>query len=151
MIIYPYLTLSSLHFSSFPRSVLVAKQLDTKQLANLVLRTVFLRVKKRRGKVLRTKFIMSHVWTHSRPHSPFRYLHDDVTIKEHDENLDKVLRKFEEHGLTLNPLRPNNDLSQTSHCNIKGLSVSEVMRIENKITHSSQILLIFLQLLPLLQ
>ena len=34
----------------------------------------------------------------------------------------------------LNPLRPNNDLSQTSHCNIKGVSVSEVMRIENKIT-----------------
>ena len=34
----------------------------------------------------------------------------------------------------LNPLRPNNDLSQTSHCNIKGLSVSEVMRIENTIT-----------------
>ena len=33
-----------------------------------------------------------------------------------------------------NPLRPNNDLSQTSHCNIKGVSVSEVMRIENKIT-----------------
>ena len=28
-----------------------------------------------------------------------------------------------------NPLRPNNDLSQTSHCNIKGLSVSEVTRI----------------------
>ena len=28
-----------------------------------------------------------------------------------------------------NPLRPNSDLSQTSHCNIKGLSVSEVMRI----------------------
>ena len=27
-----------------------------------------------------------------------------------------------------------NDLSQTSHCNIKGLSVSEVMRIENMIT-----------------
>ena len=34
----------------------------------------------------------------------------------------------------LNPLRPNSDLSQTSHCNIKGLSVSEVMRIENMIT-----------------
>ena len=34
----------------------------------------------------------------------------------------------------LNPLRPNNDLSQTSHCNIKGVSVSEVMRIENEIT-----------------
>ena len=34
----------------------------------------------------------------------------------------------------LNPLRPNNDVSQTSHCNIKGLSVSEVRRIENMIT-----------------
>ena len=34
----------------------------------------------------------------------------------------------------INPLRPNNDLSQTSHCNIKGLSVSEVLRIENMIT-----------------
>ena len=33
----------------------------------------------------------------------------------------------------INPLRPNSDLSQTSHCNIKGLSVSEVMRIENMI------------------
>ena len=33
-----------------------------------------------------------------------------------------------------NPLRPNIDLNQTSHCNIKGLSVSEVMRIENMIT-----------------
>ena len=32
---------------------------------------------------------------------------------------------------SINPLRPNNDLSQTSHCNIKSLSVSEVMRIEN--------------------
>ena len=32
-----------------------------------------------------------------------------------------------------NPLRPNNDLSQTSPCNIKGLSVSEAMRIENMI------------------
>ena len=30
--------------------------------------------------------------------------------------------------------KPNSDLSQTSHCNIKGLSVSEVMRIENMIT-----------------
>ena len=34
---------------------------------------------------------------------------------------------------SFNPLRPNNDLSQTSHSNIKGLSVSEVMRIENVI------------------
>ena len=33
-----------------------------------------------------------------------------------------------------NPLRPNSDLSETSHCNIKGLSVREVMRIENMIT-----------------
>ena len=36
--------------------------------------------------------------------------------------------------LSINPLRPTNDLSQTSHCNIKGLSVREVMRIENMIT-----------------
>ena len=34
----------------------------------------------------------------------------------------------------VNPLRPNNDLSQSSHCDIKGLSVSEVLRIENMIT-----------------
>ena len=34
----------------------------------------------------------------------------------------------------INPLRPNSDPSQTSHCNLKGLSVSEVMRIENMIT-----------------
>ena len=37
-------------------------------------------------------------------------------------------------GFLFNPLRPNSDLSQTSHCNIKALSVREVMRIENKIT-----------------
>ena len=36
--------------------------------------------------------------------------------------------------IPVNPLRPNNDLSQTSHCNIKGLSVRDVMRIENMIT-----------------
>ena len=35
---------------------------------------------------------------------------------------------------TITPLRPNSDLSQTSHCNIKGLSVSDVMRIEIMIT-----------------
>ena len=35
---------------------------------------------------------------------------------------------------SVNPLRPNSDLSQTSHCNIKGLSVRELMRIENMIT-----------------
>ena len=36
--------------------------------------------------------------------------------------------------MVINPLRPNSDLSQTCHWNIKGLSVSEVMRIENVIT-----------------
>ena len=36
---------------------------------------------------------------------------------------------FELSTLTL--LRPNSDLIQTSHCNIKGLSVSEVMRTES--------------------
>ena len=41
---------------------------------------------------------------------------------------DRDLRSY------INPLRPNNDLSQTSLCNIKGLSVSEIMRIENMIT-----------------
>ena len=34
----------------------------------------------------------------------------------------------------INLLRPKSDLSQTSHCNIKCLSLSEVMRIENMIT-----------------
>ena len=34
---------------------------------------------------------------------------------------------------TFNPFRPNSDGSQTSHCNIKDLSVSQVMRIENVI------------------
>ena len=33
-----------------------------------------------------------------------------------------------------NALRPNNDESQTSHSNIKGVSVSEVMRIANMTT-----------------
>ena len=41
-----------------------------------------------------------------------------------------------QHTVLFNPLRPNSDLSQTSHCNIKGLSVSEVMRIENMITQA---------------
>ena len=44
------------------------------------------------------------------------------------------LREIFDKQFSLNPLRPNSDLSQTSHCNIKGLSVSEVMRIENIIT-----------------
>ena len=35
--------------------------------------------------------------------------------------------KIEKHKSKsqINPLRPNNDLSQTSHCNIKAVSVSE--------------------------
>ena len=37
------------------------------------------------------------------------------------------------HACGLNPLRPNSDLSQTSHYNIKSLPVRKVMRIENMI------------------
>ena len=44
-----------------------------------------------------------------------------------------VLRRKKDLA-NINPSRPNSDLSQTSHCNIKDLSVSEVMRIENMIT-----------------
>ena len=46
--------------------------------------------------------------------------------------LHKACPKYKHMDLT--PLRPNSDLSQTSHSNIKGLSVSKVMRIENMIT-----------------
>ena len=49
------------------------------------------------------------------------------------ESLETV-KTLPKTSLSLNPLRPNSDLSQTSHCNIRGLSVSEVMRIENVIT-----------------
>ena len=42
--------------------------------------------------------------------------------------------KSEKKNYSFNPLRPNSDLSQTSHCNIKGLLVREVMRIEKMIT-----------------
>ena len=52
-----------------------------------------------------------------------------VSIFDLLEQLDKSAFKR-----AINPLRPNSDPSQTSHCNIKGLSVSEVMRIENMIT-----------------
>ena len=37
-------------------------------------------------------------------------------------------------SVSINPSRPNSDPSQTSHCNIKGLSVSEVMGIKHMIT-----------------
>ena len=46
-----------------------------------------------------------------------------------------VNTKTNQASTGINPLRPNSDPSQTSHCNIKDLSVSEVMRIENMITH----------------
>ena len=36
--------------------------------------------------------------------------------------------------IPINPIKSNSYLGQTSHCNIKGLSVSEVMIIENMIT-----------------
>ena len=38
------------------------------------------------------------------------------------------------HLQCINPLSPNSDLSQISHCSIKGLLVREVTRIENMIT-----------------
>ena len=37
-------------------------------------------------------------------------------------------------GSSVIPLSPKSDPSQISHCSIKGLSVKEVMRIENMIT-----------------
>ena len=46
-----------------------------------------------------------------------------------------VYLNVDEVGRCFNPLWPNSNLSQNSHCNIKGLSVREVMRIENMITH----------------
>ena len=49
----------------------------------------------------------------------------------------------------VNPQRPNSDLSKTSHCNIKGLSVSAVIRIENMITQV-QFYLYFNSFSPLL-
>ena len=43
--------------------------------------------------------------------------------------------QFGEKYLTCaSSLSPNSDVSETSHCNMKGLSVREVMRIENMIT-----------------
>ena len=36
--------------------------------------------------------------------------------------------------ILFNPLRPKSDLNEIYHCNIKGLSVREIMRIENMIT-----------------
>ena len=41
---------------------------------------------------------------------------------------------WQEEKVCFNPLRPNSDVNQTSNGNIVGLSVSEVMRIENMMT-----------------
>ena len=49
----------------------------------------------------------------------------------------KTSKMFGVHSsvmIAVNPLRPNSDLSQTSRCNMKGLSVRAVMRIESMIT-----------------
>ena len=57
-----------------------------------------------------------------------------INLKKTVPTMKKKDYMKQEQKTTVNPLRPNSDLSQTSHCNIKGLSVSEVMRIENMIT-----------------
>ena len=36
--------------------------------------------------------------------------------------------------ILFNPLRPKRDLNEIYHCNIKGLSVKEIMRTENMIS-----------------
>ena len=46
----------------------------------------------------------------------------------------KVISAKTKHVFVFNPLRPNSDLSQTSRCNMKGLSVRAVMRIESMIS-----------------
>ena len=51
----------------------------------------------------------------------------------HRRPIKHELQHKQSADMQLDPLRPYNDLSQTSHCNIKVLSVSEVMRIENMI------------------
>ena len=50
------------------------------------------------------------------------------------DHVDHSLLLTKLKNMNINPLSPNSDLCQTSHCNINGLSVSEVMRIENMIT-----------------
>ena len=41
-----------------------------------------------------------------------------------------------DQGSLINSLSPNSDLNQVSHCNIKGLSVRDIMRTENMITQA---------------
>ena len=46
-----------------------------------------------------------------------------------------IRREETDNPYSVNPLiRPNNDPNQISHCNITGLSVREIMRIESMIT-----------------
>ena len=52
----------------------------------------------------------------------------------HSCGVHSVVQPCHQRVLSFNPLGPNSDPSQTSHCNNKALSVSEVMRIENMIT-----------------
>ena len=54
-------------------------------------------------------------------------------LQKKNGELGKRLTELEE-VIGLNPLRLNNDPSQASPCNIKGLSLSEVLGIENMIT-----------------
>ena len=63
------------------------------------------------------------------------HLKEDMRVINHALGKDGSQKLTNAHlDHLVNPLRPNSDLSQTSHCNIKVLSVSEVMRIENMIT-----------------
>ena len=66
--------------------------------------------------------------------SCFRLLENrkqDIVARKYRAIFAKRTKKIQ---LFINPLRPNSDPSQTSHCNIKGVLASEVMRIENMIT-----------------
>ena len=64
----------------------------------------------------------------------FEILQLCVWVALHNPGYTLRYPKHDRFQLVINPSRPNSDLSQTSHCNIKGLSVSEVMRFENMIT-----------------
>ena len=61
-----------------------------------------------------------------------------AVCKQFKKNLRKTFCQISARLLTdamsINLLRPNNDVSETSHCNIKSLSVSEDKRIENMMT-----------------
>ena len=90
-----------------------------------------LRVSKEKTKVMRTK---SKQWDKMKLNGEdvedvgsFTYPGNIITATGGTEK--DVKCRIGKARLAFNP-----DESQTSHCNIKGLSVSEVMRIENMIT-----------------